>query len=202
MSIVPASRRLVEFTPLHERHRKDPPQQPAIVSDTVSEQRLRESFERGLAEGKLLGRQEMETALVKQREMLATSFAKERIAWVESQGAALCRDLASGLEGIEQRIADATARIIASFLEEHVRNKAIAVLRGTLQELLGDDGGLTIRGSGPVDLVERLKDSNCCPELARADLEPGGPELSLAISETLIETRIAAWAEGMRQALS
>jgi hypothetical protein len=107
----------------------------------------------------------------------------------------LSGQLAAGLDRIETAIAQHAARVLAGFLHEAVRERALADLSETVGGLLVGGGAARVKVAGPAALLERLK-SIANPGAASIEFtEHDAAEVTVAIDETVVETNIGAWME-------
>ena len=158
-----------------------------------------DAFARGVAEGRAAVLAECEAAKREQKKAFAEQLVRERQAWIESEGTSLSKDLARGLEAVEDRIAGTLSRVLQPLLEENVRSRAIGELRALLRELARDGEAVRLNGSVPAGMLEVLQDRERCPEFAAARLDEGGCEIRLTIDEAVVESRMGAWMSGLNK---
>ncbi len=123
-----------------------------------------------------------------------TRLAAERRAWVAGEGERIAAALAAGLSEIEVRIANQVARVLKPVIAGHVQRRAVEELVQTLEALLtkGDVGRITV--SGPEDLLGALRGS-LEGKASNVTFAPAATaDLRIEADETVLETRIAAWA--------
>ncbi len=161
------------------------------------EARINEAYARGLSEGQAAARSELDAKLKEQAAAVETRLAADRRAWVAGEGERIAAALAAGLSGIEVRIANQVARVLKPVLAGHVQRRAVEELAHALEALLtkGDIGRIIV--SGPPDLLEALRG----PLEGKASNVTFAPaataDLRIEADETVLETRIAAWAEAI-----
>jgi hypothetical protein len=158
------------------------------------EARINEAYARGLSEGQAAARSELDARLKEQAAAVETRLAAERRAWVAGECEQIAAALAAGLSDIEERIASRVARVLKPVIAGHVQRRAVEELVQTLEALLtkGDIGRITV--SGPEDLLGALR----CSLEGKASNVTFAPaataDLRIEADETVLETRIAAWA--------
>lgn len=123
------------------------------------------------------------------------ALAEARAGWAATEGARLADLVAEGLGAIEERVSEATARALAPLLSRAAREEALRELAEAIRALLRADPALPLVMRGPTDLGEallaRLGDSASAVRWQPAET----PDLVVEGGDTLIETRLAAWAE-------
>ena len=112
----------------------------------------------------------------------------------------------AGFAEIEARLADSTAmvasRILGAMLSEDLRDRSIARLAGLIGEALRDGEAVRIRIHGSLPLFETLKQK--LPDHAGQFDFMESPEfdLSVAIDESVYETRLAEWSAALAEILA
>lgn len=115
------------------------------------------------------------------------------------------RIIVERLDDLEKEIAQLTsqavARTLGSVLSEDVQARSLAELRKVIGNALADNEAVTIRIQGPLSLFEAVR-----PALGtRADqvtfVESAGFDLTVMISESIYQTRMAEWAEALTEVL-
>lgn len=112
----------------------------------------------------------------------------------------------TGLQEMENRVVEltgaVTARILGGVLTDDVRERSIARLAGIVRDALADDDAIRIRVRGNLPLYEALKSR--LPEHAEQFdfAEAPGFDLSVAIDDSVFETRLAEWSAALAEALS
>ena len=136
----------------------------------------------------------------KQRHAEETAELQQRFA-AEATG-----KIDAGLAEMEQRLIDSTgavaARILGAILNDDLRDRSVARLADLVREALRDDEAVRVRVHGNVPLFEALKDR--LPECAgQFDFfESPDFDLSVAIDESIYETRLAEWSAALAEILA
>lgn len=164
-------------------------------ADTVA--RLAEAYGRGLAEGKAAAKAEFDAKLAQERAAAEETLAAERKRWTEEEGDRLAGLFLSTLEELEARIGDQVAQVLKPLFAEAVRQRAVAELASTLEALManGEFGKVTV--TGPEDLLSLLS-GRLNVKIGNVVFNPApGCDLHLTVDQTVLETRIGAWANAI-----
>jgi hypothetical protein len=94
-----------------------------------------------------------------------------------------------------------SARILGQIVDQAVRDRAIAALADVVRAAIGDVETIRIRVSGPQSMF--LPFAAAMGEEARhlEFLESEAVDLTVALDETLFETRIAEWSSALAEAI-
>lgn len=160
----------------------------------------------GFASGEAAAKAALETRLAEQREAHARELVAARQAWVSGEAQRLAERLAASLGDLEARLADAASRALAPVLRAEVARQAIADLSAELELLLAKEAGIAVTISGSEDLIEALR-GRLADELAGKALSvtyqpSNAPDVRVVAGQTILETRLGAWAAKIREALA
>ncbi|WP_349368789.1 hypothetical protein [Salinarimonas sp.] len=166
------------------------------------EARVAAAYERGLTEAREATEAALAAALEQARAEAAAAreeaLAAARAAWAEETADRLAGLLIEGLGAVEERLSEAAARALAPLLHAAARDRALEGLAAAVSTLLRADPALVLTLRGPADLGEaliaRLGSIGAALRFTPAD----APDLVVEGEGTLIETRLAAWAERVR----
>jgi hypothetical protein len=171
------------------------PGPPALDLDTL----LAEAFARGVAQGEANAAAVHGAALEEAQARAAELLAMERARWADEEGARLAALLAELAGGIEERIAAGTARVLRPFVDEAVRDRALAGLTAALDTILRGKPAASFALTGPADLAEALLRRLPAPTAERIRFTPGeGIELTLSVDDLVVETQLASWSRALR----
>jgi hypothetical protein len=195
------ARRDVPFVPFGA----DRTANPAIGAKAEAE-RIEAARASGFASGEAAARAALEATLSALREAHARELVAAREAWVSGEADKLARQLATGLEDLELRLADATARVLAPHLRAKVARRAIDDLHAELSRLLADGAEVSVTISGPEDLLEalrgRIADQLAGKAASISYRTSDQPEVHIVARQTVLETRLGAWAAKIEEALA
>ncbi len=132
--------------------------------------------------------------------------ADEANAFLESFGGDVGAAVAIRIDAMEAQVSDlvgaTVARIIGGIVSEDLQKRSLQALADTIREAIGDSEAVRIAVRGPLSLFETLK-ASLGPRAANLDFfEAAGFDLTVAIDETVFETRIAEWSSALSEALS
>lgn len=114
--------------------------------------------------------------------------------------------ISAGLAEMEHRLIESTAavaaRILGGVLADDLRDRSVGRLADLIREALRDDEAVRVRVHGNVPLFEMLKEK--LPEFSgQFDFfESPDFDLSVAIDESIYETRLAEWSAALAEILA
>ena len=196
MSAVPASSYLIEFGDASLRRRND----GGGSADDVSA-RIEAAHASGFKGGKAAAMATLEARLEEQEQAFVHRLAAERQAWVAQVAETLSACLAAGLGELEIRIGEVTARVLEPFLRAEVCREVIADLGADLDVLLTKSAGLSMSVAGPEDLLQALRDRLADKDCAVTWLPNNEPDVRITAGQTILETRLGAWAGKIAEAI-
>ena len=173
----------IELPPFLPRAEREPPVDD--TTDLVANARLAAAAEARAAADRQIERlrAEHEAALEAARRQ-----------WAEEQAAALSERFAQAVEEIGERIADSVGRVLLPFLGTELRDAASRALIAQIVPLFSGADGALIQVSAPADLAAALRQVFPAGQAVEF-VESDGGEVRIVAGETVIETRIAAWAD-------
>jgi hypothetical protein len=132
--------------------------------------------------------------------------ADEAKLFLESFGGDVGKTIAARVDVMEARVTDlvgaTVARIIGGIVSDDLQKRSLEALARTISKAIGDTEAVRMVVRGPRSLFETLKVS-LGPRAANLDfVEAPGLDLTVAIDETVFETRIAEWSSVLSEALS
>lgn len=207
MNVVPAFKYLTEFgatAAVQEQPSSEPGADcngRGTEAAASVDARIAEAYARGMESGKAALRAEFDTKLGEERAQIQSRLSAERDAWVSQQGAEICQRLANGLVELESRIAESAARILAPFLVEELKRRAVADLLQAVETILssGADGGLSI--SGPEDLLQAIRNGLAERQLALAYVPNEACDVRVTLGQTVLEAGLESWIAGIKEAI-
>ncbi|MBD8553456.1 hypothetical protein IFT84_02835 [Rhizobium sp. CFBP 8762] len=99
-------------------------------------------------------------------------------------------------------VSDQTARALLPVLDGVLVEKTLADLAATVQQGLEAGEIVTITISGPKSLFDALKTKLATGNLAFRHVETDDADVSVEFGDTIMVTRLAAWAETLEKALA
>jgi hypothetical protein len=170
---------------------------PRAREDTAEQ--VADAFQRGLAEGRAQGLATLAERLEEERARVHAHLEAEQRARLAEHGEALGCDLARGLAELQEAIAEAVAAVLEPWLKARASEAALTALRAAVDRALAGEEGLTIRATGPCELVEALG-RTLAEQGHRVVVAPGErPELRLTFEDTRIELATQAWLRRMEE---
>lgn len=142
-------------------------------------------------------REEIERQTERHRRDLDDMFAR--------LGEAMAREVCERLDATVSRVndlaSDALARLVASVMEEDVRQRSCEALAATVLATLQNAEALRIDIRGPLAMFEAFRTALGETALELAYTEDSQPDLVVHIDETVLQTRLAEWASAIAEAL-
>ena len=196
-----------------ERHKVEPP-----VSAAESTARLvEEAYERGKREGVAAVQTEYDIKLVEQRTRHVMKLAADRHRSAAENAKNMAEQLIGAVKEMEDGICRSVADVLAPFMAETVRRRAVADLAATLSRMVTEHRPANLKVEGPGDLLDALKraladfplpiDYAAIPALtydALGNHDEGNLdaiEVRVRLDERVIETQIGPWLERLRGAV-
>jgi len=159
---------------------------------------IQEAHARGLAEGRAAIQQDHKSSVLALTHSFQQKVQAERARWAGEQSELLAQLIAARLDDIERRVADVVGDILKPIVEEQIRAHAVAELTRTLGDMLSNGDYAKITVSGPRDLIEGIEAQMGGSKPAVGFVASETADLTVSADETILETRIGAWAEAMR----
>ena len=204
---VPVARYLHEFRPLGPVHSSSPGPSAirsvavSPISEAILAAEVAAAERRGRDEARKAAQAETQERLLEAERRFEERIAAERLRWTTEQAERLGGEIGSAISQLATSISGAVARILAPFVSEAVRAEALAELAKATEGLLGGPHDISLRISGPGDLLEALR-QRLGDRAAGVDFVPGPvSEVRVVGGSALIETQLRAWAERLQQAL-
>jgi len=154
---------------------------------------LRDAHARGILEGRAAAQAEYDAMMAAQAAKFEQKLAMERATWSQGEGERLAALMAGAAQEIEQRIAAQVSRVLKPIIIGKIGVQSVEELSKELGEIVskGDFRAITI--SGPEDLLSAMR-ARFADQPGITFSADGGVDLSVRVDETILETRIGAWA--------
>jgi hypothetical protein len=162
---------------------------------------IEEAHAQGFESGKAAAEAEIAGRLEEREEHFRNELAAAREAWAQQESGQIAERLVKGLEEIEARLAETTARILRPFLGAELQRRAIDDLVESLSVLRAQEQEATINVSGAGDLLEALR-VQLEGRFGNVAYQPGEPsDVRVTLGQTVLETRIGAWMARIEEAM-
>lgn len=172
-------------------------QAPAPATEAPQLNLLDDAYRRGHAAGVAEG----DARLAEERVRSAIRLGEERAKWSDQQAVAIVSGFEAACREIETNIASSVARILLPFLAEAVRDKAIGSLVEQISALTGNSSVPAFKVTGPSELLDLVKTQLEASRRTGITYESADTfEVRVVADQTVIETRIAAWSERLKEA--
>lgn len=139
-----------------------------------------------------------EAARQEEAAQLRASFEQQladaRSEWCRAEGERLAAAVSSGFAELEARLGDALGKVLTPFVGAALRARALDEVKGHIAALLSSRAAPLLTVSGPQDLLGALAQSLGSPTGVSFNAS-AQPDLRITCDDTVIETRLAAWAE-------
>jgi hypothetical protein len=127
------------------------------------------------------------------REAFEADLRAARDAWAAEEGVRLREQLDHSLAGMEERLTENVARVLRPFIVASLRERMIAKLIENVRTIVGSADRITIKISGPPDLLALLRAKLEGSPAACEYVEQEGVDVSVVADETSIDTQLKAW---------
>jgi hypothetical protein len=152
-----------------------------------------EAYAKGFESGKAAAETQMAARLEEREAAHREELSSARETWAQLESGTLAQQLARGLQELETRLAETTARILKPFLGAELQRRAIADLVESLTALRAQEKVATITISGAADLLEALR-AQLGGKVDNVDYRPSQScDVHVTLGQTVLETRIGAW---------
>ena len=178
-----------------EIRREPPPPAPKAESPPVN--LLDDAYRRGYAAGLSEG----DAKLAEERVRGAIRLGEERAKWSDQQAVLIVNGFTAACRELEMNIASSVARILQPFLADAVRDKAVAALVQQISALTSSSPVPVFRISGPSDLLDLVKAQLDTERRMAIEYQVTDTlEIRVVADQTVIETRMSAWIERLKEA--
>jgi flagellar biosynthesis/type III secretory pathway protein FliH len=181
--------------------RIEPPQQslllrpkplPAPLTINI-EAELAEAAERGRQEGLEAARAEFAAALALERKSWEDGEVARRLAWQASEYARFAEKIERAMTAIEDRVAQAVARILKPFLNEERARKITESLSENLSKILSRDAPAMLKITGPEALLNMLRDKMSAHAVQVEYMPSAGADVTVEANQTIIQSQLQIW---------
>lgn len=175
----------------------------ARVADGIAEtDRNQTELEAIRAEERQRWQIELELMRISERQSAAKLVEAERCRWDAVELPKLRNEVDAGLAAIERRVTDSVARLLALFMADDVRARALNEFVVVVSETLRRSGSRLLELRGPSDRLTAVR--LALPKIAdevRFVVDEGEELSAVTDHDEFIETNFAAWARRIARAL-
>jgi hypothetical protein len=203
MSAAPIARYLLELD-AGDDARATPAWRPSAGKLSVASKAtmVEEAHAKGFESGKAAAEAQIAGKLEEHDALHRNELSSAREAWTHLESGQLAEQLVKGLEELEARLADVTARILKPFLAAELHRRAIADLVETLTALRAQEKAAVIGISGAADLLEALR-ARLEGKLDNVAYHPSQVcDVRVTVGQTVLETRVGAWMARIEEAVT
>jgi hypothetical protein len=192
----PLSRALREIGPSRDDSAPAPRPRPrAAPSEAEIEARVAEAYERGRRDGDVAARAEeaenIERELAGERERATLAQLDFQL----NEYAHVAETVSSGLQAIEQRVAEVVARLVEPLVARATADRIVEALCDNLARLrVGGSTGL-IKIRGPERVLAALRERVAYLAVEVEYVADHGVEVSIEADETTIRSQLQPWAD-------
>lgn len=155
---------------------------------------------RAAAETELAAKHDAEIAALKEAHRAELDALKGR--YEHDYAAALAERFSTLTGEVADLVAAQTAQVLAPVMNQILTKGAVADLARMIAEGLQGDEGLAITVKGPADLFEQLKSHFDHEAPVFRHVEMQDVDLTVEFGDTVLVTRLAAWADTVRKVLA
>lgn len=167
----------------------------AVGDGSDLELQIADAHARGVLEGRASAQAEHEAVAAAQAASFEQRLASERQKWADEQGAHLAQQIATAFADLERRISDLVSEALKPVLSEQIRIRAVADLSRVLDGLLSKGDYAKVTVSGPADLLAAMKARLAGGHSGLSFVETEGADITVRADETILATRVGAWAD-------
>ena len=157
------------------------------------------------AEGHEAAVAEMRAQMDAERDALVAAHAAEletlRLKYTQELAALVTRRLRDGTDALAKCLSEQAAIVLAPVLSEELSAQAATSLATLVTSAMADGEATKLIVKGPPDMFERLKAELGLDESQFQYTETPDIDLSVEIGESVLVTRMSAWASSLRKVL-
>jgi flagellar biosynthesis/type III secretory pathway protein FliH len=167
---------------------------PRILSTPADiDARIEEALERGRREGLAAGRAETAAVLAMDGSVRDERENARRLAWQGDEYAQFAEKIEGAMAAIEDRLAQAVARILKPFLIEERVKRVTEALSENLSRILSKDSPTLLKITGPEALLSVLRDKMSSHSVAVEYCSADGVDVTVEANQTIIQSQLQAW---------
>ena len=134
---------------------------------------------------------------------LDMALALARDEWATNQGAHLATCLFERMDRVEAIVRASLASVLRPLATDARRRQSVLELADAAHLLIGDGRALSLKASGPADLLEALSEAlGARREMVTCSPDETVGDLRIVCDDTVVETRLKGWRTALEEALS
>jgi hypothetical protein len=154
---------------------------------------LAAAHQAGRAEGVEIARAAAALEREQARRDFDVQLAAEREKWLREEGDLLKEKLAIALQQMEETISQCVGQILRPFIVDSLRRQMLGELVAHIASMAASHDEMTMKITGPADLLAALKEKLAEVPLAIAYEQADCVDVRVVAAQTMIETRLRAW---------
>ena len=157
------------------------------------EAELAEAAERGRQEGLEAARAEYAAAVAAERKSWEDGEAARRIVWQAGEYARFAEKIEHALKAVEDRVAQAVARILKPLVNEERAKQITESLSENLSKILSRDAPALLKITGPEALLSALRDKMSAYAVKVEYIASAGADVTVEANQTIIQSQLQVW---------
>jgi hypothetical protein len=167
---------------------------PRVLSAPADiEARIEEALERGRQEGLAAGRAESAGARALEQAEQDERENRQRLAWQANEYARFAEKIEHSMAAIENRLAEAVARILKPVLIEERVKHITDSLSENLSRILSKDAPAVLKITGPEALLSVLRDKMSSQSAVVEYVAGDDLDVTIEANQTIIKSQLQAW---------
>lgn len=175
---------------------------PAPEPSVDIEAERAEAFAEGRAEAEAELQAQHDAAIAALKEAHQVELDALKARYEQDYAAALAERFSGLTAAVADTVAAQAAQVLAPIMNLVLTKGAVADLARMIAEGLQGGEGITVTVKGPADLFEQLKSHFEDPAPVFRHVEMQDVDLTVEFGETILVTRMAAWADTVRKVLA
>ncbi|EJN06376.1 hypothetical protein [Phyllobacterium sp. YR531] len=198
--LVPADRVTV-FTAPGERIaiKPDFDDAPEEVVELIDyELKIKEAFAAGRESGQVESSVLFEAEKVRLEREFQEQLAGAEVTFLEQTGARIASQIEDGLKAIASDLSGSLAAVIVPLVENNMRERAVAAFVTEIELLTTGQAGITANITGPLHLLDALRNRPDFETMRFTMTEANQAELSLRLDDAVVETRLGRLIDSLK----
>lgn len=134
---------------------------------------------------------------------LDMALALARDEWTTTQGTHLATCLFERMDRVQEIVRASLASVLRPLVTDARRRQSVLELADAANLLIGDGRALSLKASGPADLLAALSEAlGSRSEMVTCSPDETASDLRIVCDDTVVETRLKGWHTALEEALS